>query len=117
MDDFATKEECRRGGLDRISPFHWVQTLRKCEHMKFHEFMRYIFENLILSQHFTFAARRFDGKTQRLRIAIEEQGLVLLASKPARPGLTGDRLATALSLMADCGLITRNSKDGTYFSN
>jgi len=40
-----------------------------------------------------------------LRISIEEEGLEFLADKPLVPFVTPDRLATALSLMADCGLV------------
>jgi hypothetical protein len=110
-----TKSECRRGGVDRISLSYWLETLRKCERMTFREFLRYTLEISILSQHFTFAARRFDGQTQRLRIAIEEHGLVLLADTPLRPPVTPDRLNSALSLMADCGLIGLEA-NGDYFS-
>jgi hypothetical protein len=77
------------------------------------EFLRYLFENLILSQHFSVAARRFDGQTQRLRISIEEDGLTFLANKPLEPVVTPDRLATAVSLMADCDLLRcENSSQG-----
>ena len=81
--------------------------------MALNVFVRHILETTILSQHFTFAARRFDGQTQRLRIAIEEEGLLLLADKPIAPSVTPDRLNTALSLMADCGLIARDA-DGQF---
>jgi hypothetical protein len=37
------------------------------------EFTRFLFENLVLSQHFSVAARRFDDETQRLRISFEEE--------------------------------------------
>jgi hypothetical protein len=111
-----TKSECRRGTVDRISLSYWLETLRKCDRMTLREFTRYMLEIPILSQHFTFAARRFDGQTQRLRIAVEEQGLELLADKPLRPTVTPDRLDAALSLMADCGLVGRGATSGDYFS-
>lgn len=69
---------------------------------------------LILSQHFTVAARRFDGQTQRLRISIEEDGLEFLADSPVFPSLTPNRLYTALSLMADCGLIGWDGSQNGY---
>jgi hypothetical protein len=75
-------------------------------------FLRHVFENLILSQHFSVAARRFDGATQRLRISIEEEGLSFLADSPLIPSVTPDRLATALSLMADCGLLRGDEETG-----
>lgn len=69
---------------------------------------------LILSQHFTVAARRFNGQKQRLRIILEEGGLEFLADAPMFPSLTHDRLHTALSLMADCGLIDWNESQREY---
>ncbi len=61
------------------------------------------------------AARRFDGQTQRLRISIEEDGLEFLAEEPLVPSVTPDRLRTALSLMADCGLIGWDDSRQAYF--
>lgn len=79
------------------------------------DFLRLLFENLILSQHLTVAARRFDGRTQRLRISIEEEGLEFLADYPFVPTVAHDRLETALSLMADCGLIGSYQSEQKYF--
>ena len=62
--------------------------------------------------YFSVAARRFDGATQRLRISIEEEGLAFLADSPLIPSVTPDRLATALSLMADCGLLRGDEENG-----
>ena len=79
------------------------------------EVLRHFFEMLILSQHFMVAARRFDGRTQRLRISIEEDGLEFIADgSPVIPSLTPDRLNTALGLMADCGLIGRDDSQNAF---
>jgi len=48
------------------------------------DFLRLLFENLILSQHFAVAARRFDGRTHRLRISIEEEGLCVSSRRSVR---------------------------------
>jgi hypothetical protein len=69
---------------------------------------------LVLSQHFSVAARRFDGEKQRLRICIEEEGLTFLADDPLRPVVTPDRLATAVNLMADCGLLKKDASGVRY---
>lgn len=106
------KAELHLGGAERVSLAFLRDTLHRCSAMTVLEFLRYVFENLILSQHFSVAARRFDGATQRLRISIEEEGLSFLAEAPLIPSVTPDRLATALSLMADCGLVSGDERDG-----
>ena len=75
------------------------------------DFLLLLFENLVLSQHSSVAGRRYDGGTQRLRISIEEEGLVALVDGPR---VTPDRLETALSLMAECGMLLYNPNDETY---
>lgn len=106
------KTELHLGGPERVSLAFLRDTIHRCSAMTVLEFLRYCFENLILSQHFSVAARRFDGTTQRLRISIEEEGLSFLADAPLIPSVTPDRLATALSLMVDCGLLSGDEKNG-----
>jgi hypothetical protein len=101
----AVRPELMEGMSERLSLSFMKDTVERCGELSMEEFLRYVFENLILSQHFSVAARRFDGQTQRLRISIEEEGLTFLADKPLVPFVTPDRLATALSLMNDCGLL------------
>jgi hypothetical protein len=60
---------------------------------------------MIISQHFSTAVNRFDGQNQRLRLTIEESGLVALVSAPWEPTVTEDRLTTLLSLAAQSGLL------------
>jgi len=102
------------GNAERLSLKHSLDTLNRCQDWRFSDFLRILFENLILSQHFSVAARRFDGQTQRLRISIEEDGLEFLADAPLIPTITQDRLATAMALMADCGLIRWDANAGAY---
>jgi hypothetical protein len=106
------KAELHLGGAERISLAYLRDTLNRCSSMTLLAFLRHVFENLVLSQHFSVAARRFDGATQRLRISIEEEGLAFLADSPLIPSVTPDRLATALSLMADCGLLGGDEENG-----
>ncbi|QRN94491.1 hypothetical protein JRI60_35970 [Archangium violaceum] len=98
------------GGSERISLKYWRELVTRCEAMTTREFLLFLFEAMVLSQHFAVAANRFDGNTQRLRVTIEEDGLTLLAKDEWRPRLTADRLATALSLAVDCGLVGRNDE-------
>ena len=48
----------------------------------------------------------------RLRLSIEEDGLVALVDQPWRPAITENRLPIILSLAADCGLIWRDGDEG-----
>ena len=112
----SLKPELERGASDRLSLAFWTDTLLRWSDLKLEEFLRHFFEMLILSQHFAVAARRFDGQTQRLRISIEEDGLEFLADSPLIPSVTPDRLHTALSLMADCGLVGWDDSHPGYFA-
>jgi len=116
QDRTTSKSELQRGLAERVSLGFWTATVLAWRDVEMKDFLRLLFENLILSQHFAVAARRFDGRTQRLRISIEEEGLEFLADKPFAPTVTPDRLGTALSLMADCGLIGLDPSEGKYFS-
>jgi hypothetical protein len=78
-------------------------------------------ENYFLSQHFGIAAARYSEGKQRLRITIEEGGLVSMLgslNKAWHPNVTRDRLAAVLSLMADCRLVHRKTvEDEDFYSN
>ena len=117
QDHAASKVELQRGLVERVSLAFWTETLVKWRDLDMRDFLRLLFENLILSQHFAVAARRFDGRMQRLRISIEEEGLEFLADEPFVPRVASDRLRTALSLMADCGLIGSDQPEQKYFSS
>ena len=74
--------------------------------------IQFTLESMVLSQHFATAVNRFDGQNQRLRLSIEEDGLVFLAGKKAwEPTVTEDRLPTILALASDCGLIHRTANN------
>jgi hypothetical protein len=106
----VVRPELMQGLTERMSLTFLTDTIDRCSGLQVVEFTRFFFENLVLSQHFSVAARRFDGETQRLRIGIEEEGLEFLADEPLVPFVTPDRLATTLSLMADCGLLQWDDK-------
>ena len=79
------------------------------------EAISYVLEAMVISQHFATAVNRFDGQNQRLRLAIEESGLVPLVSSRWEPTVTEDRLPMLLSLAADCGLLATDG-NGRYLS-
>lgn len=105
------------GRVERISLRYWSDILQKWGDRPIEDFLRFIIENLILSQHFGVAASRFDGQRQRLRIAIEEEGLVPLVHNPLRPFVGDDRLRMALLLAADCGLISMSEEGFSLYKS
>jgi len=100
------------GGPDRISLRYWRATVEKLGGKSLKEFLRHVLEVLIISQHCSIAASRFDGRTHRLRLTLDEEGLVPLVAKPWKPVISPDRLETALLLMKDCGLVAGDSSAG-----
>ena len=75
-----------------------------------------LIENYVLSQHLAVATSRYDGKSQRLRITIEEDGLAALSTEPWKPRISDDRLDTVLSLMSECDLIAYSEEQEGYYA-
>lgn len=100
------------GGASRLSLFHLRKRLVALGDVPLKQAIQFILESMVLSQHFATAVNRFDGQNQRLRLSIEEGGLISLAGKPWEPTVTADRLSTILELGGDCGLIQRS--DGGF---
>lgn len=78
-------------------------------------FLSKLMENYLISQHFGVAAARYSDGKQRLRLTLEERGLVSMLKSSFEfwsPGVTGDRLKTILSLMKDAGLLKSNDSNG-----
>jgi hypothetical protein len=79
------------------------------------DYQSLIGKRMVISQHFATAVNRFDGQNQRLRLAIEEIGLVPLVGSRWQPTVTEDRLPMLLSLAADCTILGTDG-DGGYLS-
>jgi hypothetical protein len=105
------RSSLRHGGAESLSLWTWRQTCDRSTQLKMKEFLLLVFEDLILSQHFAVATRRYDGGVVRLRVTIEEDGLRALVVKPWKPAPAADKLASGLALMADCGLVVRAAAD------
>jgi hypothetical protein len=95
------------GGSSRLSLYHLRQRLTALGQVSLKSAIQFVLEAMIISQHFATAVNRFDGRNQRLRLSIEEEGLTCLVDEPWAPTITEDRLPTILSLAADCGLIQK----------
>lgn len=109
---FAEKNMIAAGGPPRLSLFDLRRSLTALGDASLNQAIQFIIEALVISQHFATAVNRFDGQNQRLRLSIEEDGLVTLVDQPWRPAITEDRLPTVLSLAAECGLIWRDGDQG-----
>ena len=102
------------GGAARVSLLNWKKFVLTNRDLPLRVFLTSMIENYFLSQHFGIAAARYTEGTQRLRITIEEGGLVSMLNSMSdawHPNVTADRLESALSLMADCRLVSRVSED------
>jgi hypothetical protein len=111
--DAAAVPHLKNGRVERLSLQHWANTVQRLEGQSLGQALLHMIENCVLSQHFAVAVTRFDGETQRLRISIEEEGLMPLDTQRWYPTVSPDRLDAALALAADCGLIRANDK-GQY---
>lgn len=112
--EFEQNEHCNRylgvGGRPRISLLTWKEFVFGGRDLPAKTFLLDMIENYFLSQHFGVAAARYTEGIQRLRVTIEEGGLVSMlrsTNKALYPTVTPDRLRSALALMADCGMISR----------
>jgi len=103
------------GGSSRVSLSYWNKFVRHKHDLPAEAFLTSVIENFLLSQHFGVAALRTSENKPRLRLTIEEQGLMsLLKSTKSswHPELTPDRLEAVMSLLADCGLVVRHRSEG-----
>ncbi|TLM67381.1 MAG: hypothetical protein FDZ69_04615 [Deltaproteobacteria bacterium] len=110
-DGYGAPPQLSIGGRDRVSLSFWCDILDKWAGRPLNDFLLYLLENLILSQHFGVAASRFDGNGQRLRLTIEEEGLTPMVSKRLEPFIGDDRLHMALLLLADSGVIAKTTDE------
>jgi hypothetical protein len=98
----------------RVPLSRWRTVILSHLALPFDSLLAKIFETFLISQHLGVAAARSGDERSRMRISIEDGGLVSLlsgGSKVLAPVRTQDRLATAMSLMASCGLL---ASEGRY---
>lgn len=103
------------GGAARISQGFWAKFVESNIALPFSAFFTKVIEVFILSQHFGVAAARYSEGKQRLRLTIEERGLVSMLNslkETWRPAVTPDRLDAMLSLMVDARLLSASVTSG-----
>jgi hypothetical protein len=112
----TVNDQLQSGGAERISLHYWSEYLERSKKTGLKDFVQALLEQHVISQHLSVAARRYDGGTQRLRISIEEEGLIPLVVDPLPLNVTRDRLHTALCLISDCGFLGQ-TEHGTFKRN
>lgn len=101
-----------RGGVARLGLAHWFATVERFRTGTIGSLIGWTLKNLIISQHLAVGTQRFDGKKIRLRMILEEEGLVRLFKKRWEPEPTPDRLRSLLSLLRSCHVVTEDANGG-----
>lgn len=110
-----TSSSAQQGGAARISLEYWAKFVASNRALPLSAFISKVIENFLLSQHFGVAAARYTEGKQRLRLTIEERGLVSMLNNTNeiwQPFPAADRLDAMLSLMADAGFVTASIDNG-----
>lgn len=110
----VAKRHLEVGGRARVSLAHWKRYLAERKALPWFDTLQDFIETYLLSQHLATATRRQEQGKQRLRIAIEQEGLTPLIPRNLvwRPVMSPDRLGALMSLMADCGILKES--EGEY---
>lgn len=111
----SMKAYFEHGSVYRVSLASWANFVFSNRYQPLKAFLSSLIENYLLSQHFGVAASRYETGKQRLRLTIEERGLVPMIGERDiwAPRLTPDRIKSTLSLMVDYGALTINN-NGEY---
>ena len=100
------------GGPERISISFCLDWINDRLSYSFKDLLKNLFTDFIFVQHMRIALGRFDGRTQRLRFIIGDQGIVptLSVGKSIGKGfeVMADRLECFLGLLTDLNVIDEN---------
>jgi hypothetical protein len=96
------------GSRDRFSLLYWAEMVERERKTPLREFLDSLLFEELLSRHIFTASRRADGSSNRLRIAYDGDRWTTFVNKPASVAFTPDRLIALVSLMAECGLLSRS---------
>jgi hypothetical protein len=101
------------GNADRLPLNGMSRRIEMLRGSSMRDLWREIILSWVLAQHIRWSVARNGDGTQRLRLALDEGGWVRLRADRSGPfGPTPDRLAAALSLASDCGLIAASAGGG-----
>lgn len=110
QDDPKAKDLMNLGGSDRMSMAWFIKWLTERRDRPIREFLKDIFSDLIFAQHMRIALARFDGRAQRLRFLLGDNGIEPTMSARADLGKLRlpwmpDRLDTLIGLLCDCDVL------------
>ncbi len=98
------------GDSDRMSMSWFIEWLQKRQELPIRDFLKDVFSDLVFSQHMRIALSRFDGRAQRLRFVLGDNGIEATVS--ARGDLGNlrlpwmpDRLDTLIELLCDVDVL------------
>ena len=117
---FAADQRYRRvldlGLRDRLSLATLVDIFSQNQEKSLRDFFRLLIESCTVSQHLATAAARLEPGKNKFRLMPSEEGLkpLIRDGQIQRLNVTADRMQTALSLMADCGILARNEERSTF---
>lgn len=104
------------GGRDRLSLQTLIDIVSEHQRRPLGEFLNLMVGTCTIAQHLATAAARAEPGKNKFRIVQEDEGFRLLVQERQiqRLGVTLDRLDAAMSLLADCGLLSRSGNGRTY---
>jgi hypothetical protein len=88
--------------LNRVPMKTLIQLLD--DHSPLEDAYHRILAEMVIGQHMSWAVARNTDETQRLRISLEEEGLVPLSARPLVPAPTPDRLDNLFELLTEAGI-------------
>jgi len=112
--DFSGPFALGRG--DRLSVQTLIDLFESYQGRSIADFVEMLIESCTVGQHFATAASRLEPGKNKYRFVPSEHGLEPLfdPDKVLRVDVTPDRLGTAMSLMRDCGLLSRTADPDVF---
>lgn len=110
LDDTSVAPYVSNPVIQRLPLQWWAKTLRSHADLQFPRFAQRLIETWLISQHLGVAAARLSDDSGRMRLSIDDAGICSLlqsADKCWTPMLSADRLETAVSLLHECGCLSR----------
>lgn len=103
------------GDADRMSMSWFMEWLRKRQDLPMRDFLKDVFSDLVFSQHMRIALSRFDGRAQRLRFVLGDNGIEATVSARGELGKLRepwmpDRLDTLIDLLCDIDVLARDEQ-------
>ena len=107
------KELFSMGGQSRFSMEMFYSWVKKRMDWPLGRLVKGVFEQLVFAQHLKVALIRLDGKNQRLRFSLDDNGITpsmaFIDKMPARPNFMPDRLDAFVHLLCDAGALQESA--------